>query len=352
MKWHKSESKPSIDIDTALCIVELKDEYPNYEIVRWHKRASCFCKQHNTHYSIKDENIVRWAYIEENDDIIEELYALLAISSAVSHVQELVDTLLTDGIGCGKEYRDIIGLNDLDSFKGKISKRIVALDTKDESPIDTSEDDVLSDLEDMTSNDVIAEEEDDASLIEVSTKVSEDIEKNKSKKEKLTLNDILEVTKKLDDKNNKEDELPKDTFIVSFNNKEQIKHAKVHKVFFMGKELNIDKVNGKISLQEILKRVVQQLDIISKGCIAHLCEKNWNFIVNGVNPALSKCSYMSKEYSKCFTDLYDGKTETLKGCYVFKIKDSIYTIKCIEELIKKLITDKPSEKEFYVIASH
>lgn len=60
--------------------------------------------------------IVRWAYVEEDDDIIEETQALEVISAAISHVKNLIQLLLTDCIATPKDYRDKIGLDDLFAF--------------------------------------------------------------------------------------------------------------------------------------------------------------------------------------------------------------------------------------------
>lgn len=56
------------------------------------------------------------------------MFALNAIYDAVKHVQSLYDILLTDGICCGNEYRDLVGLNELQIIKNKLSKRILELD--------------------------------------------------------------------------------------------------------------------------------------------------------------------------------------------------------------------------------
>ena len=56
------------------------------------------------------------------------MFALAAIEDAVNHVQSLYDILLTDGICCGEEYRDLVGLNELQLIKEKLTKRIIYLD--------------------------------------------------------------------------------------------------------------------------------------------------------------------------------------------------------------------------------
>jgi hypothetical protein len=76
---------------------------------------------------IEPEEIKRWSYIED-DDVLDEEMSLTAISAAVSHVSNLFSILLTDGICCGKEYRDLVGLDELDILKRKLDKRIIELD--------------------------------------------------------------------------------------------------------------------------------------------------------------------------------------------------------------------------------
>ena len=39
------------------------------------------------------------------------------------------DILLTDGICCGEEYREIVGLDELQTIKQKLTKRILYLDS-------------------------------------------------------------------------------------------------------------------------------------------------------------------------------------------------------------------------------
>jgi hypothetical protein len=96
----------------------------HYELMLFHKDTKSFSKQDD----LKGVLIIKWAYIEEDDDIIEEEQALEAISAAVSHVKSLIQLLLTDCIATPKDYREKIGLDDLFAFDKKIAKRICELD--------------------------------------------------------------------------------------------------------------------------------------------------------------------------------------------------------------------------------
>lgn len=138
MKWHKETDLPHIETDTAICVVQYK--YPvnedenlyetHYEVLIFHKDTQSFSKPEDTKgiNGLRKDLVIRWAYVEENDDIYQEQDALTAIYAAIMHVRSLFDCLLTDGMGCGKEYHDIIGLNELDTLQEKVSKRILYLD--------------------------------------------------------------------------------------------------------------------------------------------------------------------------------------------------------------------------------
>lgn len=142
MKWHKGTDLPKIETDTQLCVVQYK--YPVYEdevfvnniyelyydIMLFHKKTGSFSKQDDLNgvNGLRPDLIVRWAYVEEDDDIIEETQALEVISAAISHVKNLIQLLLTDCIATPKDYRDKIGLDDLFAFDKKIAKRICELD--------------------------------------------------------------------------------------------------------------------------------------------------------------------------------------------------------------------------------
>lgn len=138
MKWHKGTDLPHIETETALCVVQYK--YPVnedeglyelcYDLLLFHKQTKSFSKQDDLSgiHGLRPDLIVRWAYVEEDDDIAEEEQALEAISAAVSHVKNLIQLLLTDCIVTPKDYREKIGLDELFSFDKKISDRIVELD--------------------------------------------------------------------------------------------------------------------------------------------------------------------------------------------------------------------------------
>lgn len=137
MKWHKGNILPNIETDTQLCVVQYKypinededfyEEY--YEVLLFHKDTQSFSKPEDVKviHGLQKDLIIRWAYIEEDDDVYQEQDALTAIYAAITHVRSLFDCLLTDGMCCGKEYRDLIGLNELDTLQEKVSKRILYL---------------------------------------------------------------------------------------------------------------------------------------------------------------------------------------------------------------------------------
>lgn len=138
MKWHKGTDLPHIETETALCVVQCKypvNEDENlyetyYEVLLFHKETQSFSKPEDVKgvHGLRKDLVIRWAYIEEDDDIIEEEQALEAISAAISHVKNLIQLLLTDCIATPKDYREKIGLDELFSFDKKISDRIVELD--------------------------------------------------------------------------------------------------------------------------------------------------------------------------------------------------------------------------------
>jgi hypothetical protein len=143
MKWHKGTDLPNIETDTTLCVVQYKYPIPDYrtvddwlfethyEVMLFHKNTQSFSKQEDTKgvNGLRKDLVIRWAYIEENDDVYQEQDALTAIYAAIKHVRSLFDCLLTDGMCCGKEYRDLFGLNELDTLQEKVSKRILHLDS-------------------------------------------------------------------------------------------------------------------------------------------------------------------------------------------------------------------------------
>lgn len=139
MKWHKGNTLPNIETDAQLCVVQYK--YPvnedeniyetHYEVMLFHKDTQSFSKPEDTKgvNGLRKDLVIRWAYIEENDDVYQEQDALTAIYAAITHVRDLFNCLLTDGICCGEEYRDLVGLNELDTLQEKVSKRILYLDS-------------------------------------------------------------------------------------------------------------------------------------------------------------------------------------------------------------------------------
>lgn len=143
MKWHKGDSLPNIETDTALCVVQYKYPIPDYrtvddwlfethyEVMLFHKNTQSFSKPEDTKgiNGLRKDLVIRWAYIEEDDDVYQEQDALTAIYAAIKHVRSLFDCLLTDGMCCGKEYCDLVGLNELDVLQEKVSKRILYLDS-------------------------------------------------------------------------------------------------------------------------------------------------------------------------------------------------------------------------------
>lgn len=130
MKWHKGDTTPVIDDGKeCYCVVQFNSEAElnkEYETVLWISDRHSFV--HNGR-NLKQCVIKRWAYVEEDDDVYQEQDALTAIYAAIKHVRSLFDCLLTDGMSCGKEYRDLVGLNELDVLQEKVSKRILELDT-------------------------------------------------------------------------------------------------------------------------------------------------------------------------------------------------------------------------------
>ena len=143
MKWHNGTDLPNIETDTQLCVVQYKypvcegEVFANnvyelyYDVMLFHKKTKSFSKQDDLNgiNGLRPDLVVRWAYVEEDDDIIEEQEALEAISAAVSHVKNLIQLLLTDCIVTPKEYREKIGLDDLFTFDKKIAQRINELDS-------------------------------------------------------------------------------------------------------------------------------------------------------------------------------------------------------------------------------
>lgn len=125
MRWHTSNILPSSDYDSYI-IIKTNDN--KVELVKWCEYNHKFYNDRFVNLTYSPDTVERWAYVEEDDDIIEEQEALTAISAAISHVKDLFSILLTDGICCGKEYADKIGLNELHTLDKKVTGRILELD--------------------------------------------------------------------------------------------------------------------------------------------------------------------------------------------------------------------------------
>ena len=125
MRWHKSTVEPKPEYNSHF-IIKLKDN--KYEFVKWSAKFHKFYNENFVNLSFSLDEVNEWCYVEEDDCNTDEMLALTAIQDAVNHVQSLYDTLLTDGICCGEEYRDLIGLNELQIIKDKLTKRILYLD--------------------------------------------------------------------------------------------------------------------------------------------------------------------------------------------------------------------------------
>ena len=127
MRWHTSKIEPSPEYESHCIIKHAKD----YKMVKWDKELKRFYDFDETLTAIfyPLDEIEKWCYIEEDDCTTDEMLALSAIQNAVNHVQCLYDILLTDGICCGEEYREIVGLDELQTIKQKLTKRILYLDS-------------------------------------------------------------------------------------------------------------------------------------------------------------------------------------------------------------------------------
>ena len=123
MRWHTSTVEPSPEKSNSHFIVKTNNRYV---FVLWNSYDKRF---YNDTFMGALVDIEKWCYVEEDDCNTDEMFALNAIYDAVKHVQSLYDILLTDGICCGEEYRDLIGLNELQTIKNKLSKRILELDS-------------------------------------------------------------------------------------------------------------------------------------------------------------------------------------------------------------------------------
>ena len=133
MRWHY-KGRPVIECDKVLCLVEVREEHvqqSHYEIMYWHKKNNGYFSKYSDLKGIlglKDDLVIRWGYIEDDDTCTDEMLSLTAIKAAVDHVQELYDILLTDGMCCDKGYPELVGLTDLQVLKKKLTARIIYLD--------------------------------------------------------------------------------------------------------------------------------------------------------------------------------------------------------------------------------
>lgn len=60
---------------------------------------------------------------------MDEQFALLAIQSALGHVRSLYEMLLVDKLQYEEGYRESIGHDDILSALGKVSARVVAIES-------------------------------------------------------------------------------------------------------------------------------------------------------------------------------------------------------------------------------
>ena len=123
MRWHANNVEPRLENSNSHFIVKTNDN--RYVFVLWDE---CGKRFYNDTFMSALIDVENWCYVEEDDCNTDEMFALNAIYDAVKHVQSLYDILLTDGICCGNEYRDLVGLNELQVIKDKLTKRILYLD--------------------------------------------------------------------------------------------------------------------------------------------------------------------------------------------------------------------------------
>lgn len=126
MRWHQGNTEPNCEKDYPKCLVETKNG--GIYLTYWQNYKKYFVIDDESVRHINKDDIKRWGYVYEDDSDIDEMIALTAIQDAVKYVQSLYDILLTDGICCGNEYRDLVGLNELQVIKDKLIKRILYLD--------------------------------------------------------------------------------------------------------------------------------------------------------------------------------------------------------------------------------
>lgn len=126
MRWHHGNTEPSCEKDYTKCLVETKDG--GIHLAYWQNYEKYFVLDDESVRHIDKNDIERWGYVYEDDCITDEMLSLTAIKAAVDHVQELFDILLTDGMCCDKGYPELVGLDDLQVLKKKLTARIIYLD--------------------------------------------------------------------------------------------------------------------------------------------------------------------------------------------------------------------------------
>ena len=143
MKWYSSDIEPKIKDNKYivqyrhLIGINPTTHENEYKVLNaiciWDRHYNQFIKDSTEDsYSIITPilqcQVIKWAYLEGVEDIVNEGNNLLAISESVSHIQYLIELLLSDKIE-SEEYFNTIGLNDFNSFKNKLRNRIGAIST-------------------------------------------------------------------------------------------------------------------------------------------------------------------------------------------------------------------------------
>lgn len=132
MRWHKPNITPDTENkDSHLIIKTLDSDYRWVTYDKDTQQFTGFCGTTIFHY--KPDQIDSWCYVEEDDCVTDEMLALSAIQDAMKHAQSLYDILLTDGICCGEKYRELVGLNELESIQNKLTRRILYLEDMDKA---------------------------------------------------------------------------------------------------------------------------------------------------------------------------------------------------------------------------
>ena len=368
MRWHLLPDKPSIDSSSTLCLVEMIDK--TFDVVRFHKITNSFCKQHNSNFEIKDSNIIRWSYISDDDTALNEMSALIAIKATTQNVKDLISILLTDGVCCGKEYSNAIGLNELNAFYNKIKARINYL----EDHIEINDSDIIQ-TEQKTAQQQKAEKESDIKnnsnnqeqpcQNEISAEVEDSnlneifIENTNQEKEAINQDDKAEEKEEEDipskvvlieenDSNNIKN-IPSDCFVLNFENKREAKHIKIHKAFIFGDACTIPPKNGVICMSDVFREMLVKIENHSKGCLKKLCTSKWRYN-NSKRASLCLEKEINKEDLKLYESL-DFISKDLKGCYVYRPKDNLCIINFLEDILNSVL-HKGEDANFGVVVSH